>query len=192
MIIPWTLYKMYGDRGSCERHFASMTAWMDYIERANPDYLRARGLGNSYNDWLAPGDDDTPPELLATAYWAHDAALMAEIADAIGRPDEARGYGALRAKIAAAFADAFVSADGRIASGTQTAYVLGLHMRADPRGIARGRRPGAGRGDPPRGLAPDHGLHRRRLPAAGPQLATATPASPTGCSGSGHGRPGGT
>ena len=132
VIIPWTLYKMYGDRGILRRHFASMTAWMDFIERANPDYLRARGLGNSYNDWLAPGDDDTPPELLATAYWAHDAALMAEIADAIGRPDEARGYEALRAKIAAAFADAFVSADGRIASGTQTAYVLGLHMQLIP------------------------------------------------------------
>ena len=29
--------------------------------------------GNSYNDWLSPGDDRTPPELLATAYWAYDA-----------------------------------------------------------------------------------------------------------------------
>jgi hypothetical protein len=24
---------------------------MDFLERANPDYLRARELGNSYNDW---------------------------------------------------------------------------------------------------------------------------------------------
>jgi alpha-L-rhamnosidase len=99
---------------------------------ANPDYLRARGLGNSYNDWLAPGDDDTPHELLATAYWAYDAALMAEIADATGRADDAARYRALWSKIRSAFAEAFVAADGQIASGTQTAYVLGLHMGLVP------------------------------------------------------------
>ena len=71
-----------------------MTKWMDYLERANPDYLRARGLGKSVsNDWLAPGDDDTPHELLATAYWAYDAALMAEIADATGRGATPRDTG---------------------------------------------------------------------------------------------------
>jgi alpha-L-rhamnosidase len=70
--------------------------------------------------------------LLATAYWAHDAALMAEIAEAAGRTDDADGYRALRSKICAAFADAFVASDGQIFSGTQTAYVLGLHMHLIP------------------------------------------------------------
>ena len=132
VIVPWTVWKMYGDTAVLDRHFGAMTRWMDFLERANPDYLRARKLGNSYNDWLAPGDDDTPHELLATAYWAHDAALMAEIADATGRPDEAAGYRALRAKIGSAFTDAFVTADGQVASGTQTAYVLALHMNLVP------------------------------------------------------------
>ena len=132
MIVPWTVWKMYGDTGILDRHFGAMTEWMDYLERANPDYLRARGLGNSYNDWLAPGDDDTPHELLATAYWAYDAALMAEIADATGRADDAAGYRALWSKIRSAFAEAFVAADGQIASGTQTAYVLSLHMDLIP------------------------------------------------------------
>ena len=102
MIVPWTLYTMYEDPGIVQRHFASMTAWMDYLERINPDYLRTGGLGASYNDWLAPGADDTPDELLATAYWAHDAVLMAEMAEAIGRTDEATRYRALRAKIGSA------------------------------------------------------------------------------------------
>ena len=57
---------------------------------------------------------------------------MAEMAEAIGRMDEATRYRALRAKIGSAFTVAFVSADGRIASGTQTAYVLGLNMRLIP------------------------------------------------------------
>ncbi len=132
VIVPWTVWKMYGDRGLPARHFGAMTAWMDFIERGNPGYLRTRELGHSYNDWLAPGADDTPRELLATAYWAHDAALMAELASAVGRDDEAARYRELRAKIGAAFADAFVSGDGRLASGTQTAYVLGLHLDLIP------------------------------------------------------------
>jgi len=132
VIVPWTLYKMYGDTGILGRHFAAMTAWMAFLERGNPGYLRTRDLGNGYNDWLAPAEDKTPAELLATAYWAYDAALMADIADAIGRPDEAAGYRALWSKIRAAFADAFVGGDGQITSDTQTAYVLGLHMNLIP------------------------------------------------------------
>ena len=132
VIVPWTVWKMYGDTGILQRHFGAMTAWMDFIERANPDYLRARELGNSYNDWLAPGADNTPHELLATAYWAHDAALMAEIASVLGRLDDAAQYRALRDKIRLAFADAFLTSDGKITSGTQTAYVLGLHMGLIP------------------------------------------------------------
>ena len=132
VIVPWTVWKMYGDTGILHRHFGAMTAWMDFLERTNPDYLRTRELGNSYNDWLAPGDDETPPELLATAYWAYDAALMAEIAEATGRADDAAGYRALWSKVRSAFADAFVAADGQVASGTQTAYVLALHMNLVP------------------------------------------------------------
>jgi alpha-L-rhamnosidase len=132
VIVPWTLHKMYGDTAILDRHFGAMTRWMDYLERANPGYLRTRELGNSYNDWLAPGDDDTPAELLATAYWAHDAALMAEIADVTGRAGEAAGYRALLAKLRSSFIDAFVGADGQVASGTQTAYVLALHMNLLP------------------------------------------------------------
>jgi alpha-L-rhamnosidase len=141
VIVPWTLYRMYGDRGSLHRHFARMTAWMDFLERGNPAFLRIRDLGNSYNDWLAPGEDLTPPELLATAYWAYDAALMAEIADVIGRPGDAAGYRSLWSKIRSAFGDAFVAADGRVASGTQTAYALALHMQLLPEEL---REPAAG------------------------------------------------
>jgi len=123
---------MYGDRGVLERHFGAMTAWMDFIERGNPDYLRSRELGHSYNDWLSPGDDETPHSLIGTAYWAHDAALMAEAAETIGRYDDAARYRELRAKIGAAFAAAFVDSAGHLASGTQTAYVLGLHLELIP------------------------------------------------------------
>ena len=132
VIVPWTVYRMYGDRGCLERHYDAMTAWMEFIARDNPGYLRIHQVGNRYNDWLAPGEDDTSRELLATAYWAYDAAIMAEVSDAIGRPEPAARFRALRSKIAAAFADAFIRPDGRLASDTQTAYALGLHMGLVP------------------------------------------------------------
>ena len=132
VIIPWTMYKMYGDRGILRRHLPAMTAWMDFLERGNPRFLRTSELGMSYNDWLSPGDDRTPPHLIATAYWAYDAALMAEITDALGQPAKAAEYRALWSKIQSEFADAFLSPDGTIPCGTQTAYALGLHMRLIP------------------------------------------------------------
>jgi alpha-L-rhamnosidase len=132
VIVPWTMWKMYGDRTVLGRHFGAMSRWMDYVARGNPDYLRSTELGNSYNDWLAPVDDHTPPALLATAYWAHDAALMAEISTVLGHADDSAEYRALREKIGSAFADAFVGADGSVVSGTQTAYTLALHMGLVP------------------------------------------------------------
>ncbi len=137
VIVPWTVWKMYADTYVLRRHYAAMAAWMDFIERDNPSCLRTANLGQNYNDWLAPGGDNTPPGLLATAYWAHDARLMAEIAQAAGQPADAARYRATAAKIGAAFAAAYVTADGEVASGTQTAYTLALHAGLVPPGLRR-------------------------------------------------------
>ena len=132
VIVPWTIWKMYGDRSVLHRYFSAMESWMDFIARDNPSYLREVNLGNNYGDWLAPQGDLTPRSLLATAYWAYDAALMAEIADAIDETSVADRYRDLRERIADAFARAFVAENGKLASDTQTAYVLGLHMDLIP------------------------------------------------------------
>jgi alpha-L-rhamnosidase len=128
VIVPWTIYKMYGDRAILERCFRAMTAWMDFLEAANPDRLRARGLGNNYGDWLAPKGDLTPRVLLATAYWAYDATLMAEVAGVLGHPEQAARYEALGQRVREAFARHYVDDAGRLMGDTQTGYVLALHM----------------------------------------------------------------
>ncbi len=132
VIVPWTMHKMYGDRGILERNLSSMAAWMDYICAHNPDYRRRSELGNNYGDWLAPHGDETPRELLATAYWAHDATLMAEIAELLGRDDLGRHYAHIAAETRRTFCSDYVSADGRVRSDTQTAYALALHLRLVP------------------------------------------------------------
>lgn len=128
VIVPWTIYEMFGDRAILERSFASMQAWMGFLARDNSDWLRRANLGNNYGDWLAPYGDDTPRDLLATAYWAYDAALMARIANVVGEPGAAACYLEQRQRIEDAFFRAYVGADGRMASDTQTAYVLALQM----------------------------------------------------------------
>ncbi|HSZ38348.1 MAG TPA: family 78 glycoside hydrolase catalytic domain [Trebonia sp.] len=132
VIVPWTLYLMYGDRGILLRHLSAMTAWMDFLERENPGCLRTRGLGANYGDWLSPHGDHTPRDLLATAYWAYDADLMARIGAAVGRPDIAGSYQSLLRRIRTAFRDAYVRPDGTIRGDTQTGYVLGLRMGLVP------------------------------------------------------------
>ncbi len=128
IIVPWTVYRTYGDTRIVENHYDAMSRWMEYLRESNPDLLRKERLGNNYGDWLAPKGDDTPKDLLATAYWAYDARLMAEMVGAIGRQDDARMYEELFHRIKEAFIGAYVSSDGRVKGDTQTCYTLALYM----------------------------------------------------------------
>ena len=115
---------------------------MDWLAATNPGRLRVRELGNNYGDWLSPNGDHTPPEIIASAYWAYDAMLMAEIAGVIGRPQEAAGFEQLAVELRDMFAKAYIGPDGEVVSETQTAYVLALHMGLVPaelRGLAARR-----------------------------------------------------
>jgi alpha-L-rhamnosidase len=132
IIVPWTIYKTYEDTRIVKRHYDAMTRWMEYLREANPDLLRRNKMGNNYGDWLSPRGDYTPRDLLATAYWAYGAKLMAEMAEAIGRREDARGYEDLFERIRRAFNEAYVAPDGRIEGDTQTCYVLALHMNLLP------------------------------------------------------------
>jgi alpha-L-rhamnosidase len=132
VIVPWTIYRTYDDTRIVERHYDAMARWMEYLYRANPDLIRKNRMGNNYGDWLSPKGDHTPKHLLATAYWAYDAKLMAEMAEATGRQEDAEEYRDLNERIKAAFQAAYVSPDGRIEGDTQTCYLLALHMELLP------------------------------------------------------------
>jgi alpha-L-rhamnosidase len=132
VIVPWTIYRTYDDTRIVERHYDAMARWMEYLYRANPDLIRKNRMGNNYGDWLSPKGDHTPKHLLATAYWAYDAKLMAEMVEATGRQEDAEEYRDLNERIKAAFQAAYVSPDGRIEGDTQTCYLLALHMELLP------------------------------------------------------------
>lgn len=149
VIVPWTIYRVYGDTRIIEKHYEAMVRWMDFIYEGNPELIRRNRLGNNYGDWLSI-DADAPKEMLATAYWAYDARLMSKMAEAIGRDNDAKTYEKLFQDIRSAFQKNFVSPDGRIyplkgfkektgqipvghtyvasRGETQTGYLLALYM----------------------------------------------------------------
>jgi len=109
-----------------------MKAWVGYIEaQAGPDRLWASGF--HFGDWLAyattrsdyPGAT-TDKDLIATAFFAYSTDLLQRAAHVLGKEADALRYRALLAQIKAAFCREFVTPNGRMASNTQTAYVLAL------------------------------------------------------------------
>jgi alpha-L-rhamnosidase len=125
VIVPWQLYRAYGDVRVLERSFDAMTRWVDWVERNNPDLRWRNAVGNHYGDWLQV-DARTPRDVLATAYFARSAQLTSEAAGVLGRGTEQRRYASLAERIRTAFVDGFVRPDGSIEGGTQTAYLLAL------------------------------------------------------------------
>ncbi len=132
IIIPYTLWQVYGDRRILERHYAAMVKWLDWIERHNPAGLRVHQLANNYGDWLCLPSDTSfgthspMKNLLATAYWADDAAKLSRIARELGRTADAARFRHMFEHVRAAFQREWLLADGRLAVETQTAYLLAL------------------------------------------------------------------
>ncbi len=131
IIIPWTTYTQYGDKSILAENWSAMQKWMDHLKAANPDYLWLHARGGDYGDWLAIGSV-TPKDLIATAYWAYDASLMSQMATALGKTQDAEDYQHLFTQVRDAFDRAYVKADGTVGNGSQTSYVLALHMQLLP------------------------------------------------------------
>jgi alpha-L-rhamnosidase len=127
VIVPWTIWRTYGDTRIIERHWPAMVRWMDWLERGNPDHLWNHDRGNDFGDWLSI-EADTPKELIGTAYWAYDARLMAEMAAATGRTDDATRFQAMFDAVRDAFRAAYLRPDGSLHGETQTCYCLALHF----------------------------------------------------------------
>ncbi len=131
VIVPWTTWMQYGDRAAVEENWNAMQRWMDFIQSRNPDFLRKHGVGPNFADWLAP-DQNTNKDLLATAYWALIANMMSQMAQAMGKEEDAKRYDDLQQNIRAAFQTAYIKQDGEVGTGTQTSYVAALYTKMAP------------------------------------------------------------
>jgi alpha-L-rhamnosidase len=131
VIVPWTMYEVYGDTRILDRHYVAMTRFIAYMESHSTGLLRP---AEGYGDWLSIGAD-TPKDVLATAYFAYSTALVARIAEVLGKSADAAKYQDLERRIKDAFNKAYVSADGRIRGDTQACYVMALKMDLLPEAL---------------------------------------------------------
>jgi len=128
VIVPWTLYKTYGDLDFLGRQYPAMKAWVDYVAAANPASLWTDSLGNNYGDWLSV-DAQTPKLVVAGAYRIRSTDLLALAAGALGRSDDAAHYESEAARLRILFQSEFIDSAGRVTGGTQTGYLFALAWR---------------------------------------------------------------
>ena len=151
-IIPWELYRAYGDTKILEENFEMMKRWVEF-ERSDGDE-EFLWLGRIHTgDWLAvdAGEDEyigaTSTDLIATAFFYHSIDLLIRTGEVLG--EDMSEYKNLKDNVYAAFRSYFmenglpkkdkaltekVSSGGdesklsRDAGMTQTAIVLILHF----------------------------------------------------------------
>jgi alpha-L-rhamnosidase len=73
--------------------------------------------------------------VLDTAYFAHSAWIVSQAAALLGKTDDAAKYHKLFNDIRTAFNTAFVHADGSLAAGTQSSYVVALEFGLIPENL---------------------------------------------------------
>ncbi len=108
IIVPWTVWKQFGDKQIIEENWAAMDKFMTYVHETKYDFdtHRAENGNHQYADWLSYealeacaglcwGPNGLLPEAiiyynyLSVSYWILDATYMADMAAATGR-DAAR------------------------------------------------------------------------------------------------------
>jgi alpha-L-rhamnosidase len=150
VLVPWTLYQYYGDKAVLKRQYGSMKRKVEQMVR---DARNGRGGYGKYykgernehepyildsdkmwGEWLEPGSGMwglfkslmIPSPNTATAYFAHNAAVLAKAAEALGNTQDAEHYRQLSERVRVAWRAAFVYSDSRIGDDKQDDYVRAL------------------------------------------------------------------
>lgn len=90
IILPYLLYKWYGDVKIIEDAWPMMIKYINYLKKKSDNHLLTHGLG----DWFDLGPKRpgiaqlTPVSLTATATYFYDVKLMAQMADVIQKPEK--------------------------------------------------------------------------------------------------------
>jgi len=123
ILVPWYVYRTYGDAAPLARYYANMTRYLDYLGARADGNILAGGLG----DWITPDTLVVSRDLVATQAYHKLARTLSEIASTLGKSEDAQKYAALAGDIRDAFiAKFFDPATGKVGVGSQAAYGLAL------------------------------------------------------------------
>jgi len=137
VIIPWTLYRFYGDRNLLAESYPMMRNYVETLigKDQTGGYTHILRSGFTFGDWLAldgvneqafkGGTDDC--YILSVYYW-NSVRLCALAASELGLTEDAERFNRLSVAIREAVLDEFFAPSGRLSIDTQTGYVLALYF----------------------------------------------------------------
>ncbi len=125
VILPHLLYKHYGDPTVITENWDAMQRYVDGFLGKSEGF----GPQMAFGDWLAyESNDEEIQTILGVVFYAWDALMMAEMADVIGKPEEATRYRALYETEKRFFIDRYVKEDGSLLRGEQTICLYALYL----------------------------------------------------------------
>ncbi|RYZ48250.1 MAG: alpha-L-rhamnosidase, partial [Chitinophagaceae bacterium] len=115
--------------------------WVGFMQQQSTADLWNKGF--HFGDWLSYMQDNdlagrsaiTDKYLIAQCFYAHSTQLLVNAARVLGKQEDLTTYTTLLNKIKNAFAKEYLTASGRLVSGTQTAYVLALQFDMLPESL---------------------------------------------------------
>lgn len=131
VIIPWELYKWYGDMNPMKKAYPAMKQYVEYLRSKAEDNLISYGLG----DWFdigpkVPGESQlTPNGVTATAIYYYDLTLISKMANLLGKPADAATYDSLAQAVRKSFNGKYLDTSTfQYATGSQTANAMPLYL----------------------------------------------------------------
>ncbi|HEU6449522.1 MAG TPA: family 78 glycoside hydrolase catalytic domain [Verrucomicrobiae bacterium] len=124
----YTIYHVYGDTRIIQRNYDALDRYMNWEKEGRPGGdVAVRPIGDHLN--LGGG---ASVDVIQRAYFANLSALMAEMAKAIGRTNDATRYRAQSEEAKLSFQRDCILSDGSITNSGQTGYALAFTMDLVP------------------------------------------------------------
>jgi alpha-L-rhamnosidase len=131
-VCNWRMYEMYGDTRVLAQHYEELVRHMNFLGKTTTNFVRGTG---SYGDWLRLSGPQHS-QVSGTAYYYYTSTLMARIAAALGKQEDAEKYRALAENIRTTFVKNFIKDDGQLLDGKnetgQTFYALAFGLGLVP------------------------------------------------------------
>lgn len=131
VIVPWYLYKWYGDKQAIVKSYDNMARYVAYLGTKAKSNILDYGLG----DWLDLGPKKpglsqlTPISLTATAFYYYDAFLLSKMAGILGNHADSVKYAQLSESIKDSFNARFYNSQTKsYGTGSQTSLSMPLYM----------------------------------------------------------------
>ncbi|WP_420111856.1 family 78 glycoside hydrolase catalytic domain [Pseudactinotalea sp.] len=131
-IVPWTLYQRYGDLGVLREAYPSMRSWVETLLEISDGTGLWEGAFQ-FGDWLdpaappdRPADATTSVDVVAGAYLALSARILADAAEVLGEPADTTRFRAAAEQAREAWCAEYVTPAGRMMSDGQTAYAMAI------------------------------------------------------------------